>query len=224
MELLTPETIEALGTLGALGAIVVVVVVIALLVRQVLGPFTAISNLLQTSQQQTAVGMSSLENVVKENTEVVRRVGTVIDNSLTASVIIRTQMERLTKEIEMDINAGIIVADKAGKVLRTNSLALQILGWSIDQLPGRPDAQTAPVVNVLDKTVPGSFWPMMRSVQTGNAIVNIPLRVYDFVRRTEKWIMVSAYPCTECQATKGETPSEWVTLILKEIGDLDRVG
>lgn len=226
LELLDPETLQQLSQLGAVVSIMIIILALVWLASRLVGPFATMSKMLQQGQTSLATGIEKLTSVVTENTETFRQLSGVLEASRrdTSYVIdkLNSVQTQITKAQKM-VNAGVLVANRDGDILYATPLAFDILGWEAEQLPGHEHPATAPIMTVLDQQLPPELWPMNRVIETGNRIENVPLQIFNYRDKAYHWVMVSAYPCINCQATGGVEPSAWSTLVLQRIDGFHRL-
>ena len=223
MEILSPEVLETLAQLGAVIITLLIVFAIIAVVYKMISPLAALASVIKSSQQKVESSQERLIAVVEANTashlaieELVKTLGLGQTNiSLRLS-----GLEELLRERGTQVDGGVIIFDQNKNVIYAGPKALDILGgWSIDQLPGGGRRFKQEILTALNTVLPEDWFPSHRAADTGRVIENIPLQVFDYERKHYKWLMISAYPCIGCQSG-AQTRADWVTLIIREIGDM----
>jgi PAS domain S-box-containing protein len=90
---------------------------------------------------------------------------------------------------------GIVFQDPAGKIVTANPAAERILGLSLDQMRGVTSVDPRWRAEYVDGSLfPGEEHPAMMVLQTGEAVLDTLMGVFNPKLGEQKWINVSAFP------------------------------
>ena len=223
MDILSPEVIETLAQLGAVILILLVLLGIVTVLQRMVSPLSALASVIKSTQSKVEDSQERLIAVVQANTDSHLAIEELVKTLGHGQVDIREHLggiEALLRERGKAVDGGVIIFNAERQVVYAGPRALDILGgWSIDQLPGGGRRFKQDVLTALNRVLPEDWFPSHKAADTGRVIENIPLQIFDYEHSRYKWLMVSAYPCIGCQSGL-QTKADWVTLIIKEIGDM----
>lgn len=150
-------------------------------------------------------------------TIIVLFIGAIIANIISKhlSIVIEKQKEKIhksKKKLEKSekkfrtlfetMTQGVVYQNKKGEIISVNPAAEKILGLTLDQMLGRTSID--PRWKTIDKDgnkLPGEKHPSMITLQTGEAIKDTLLGVFNPITNDHVWILVNSTP----QFKKGST-------------------
>lgn len=212
MEFLSPELITALQGVSPIVAVILVIALLAWLISRLTYPLNQMAKTVASTSVKNSDVLVTLEHTMQQLAEILKGIASQAQS-----------LESLKNELKRSstmFSAGLVIADRAGKLLFANERAKDILGWEYDQFPGGSDAITTPTMSPLEQPIIPDMWPMQQTLKTGRTIENVPLYLFNDNKQAYEWVMVSTYPCIECQAS--DTEPKWVTVVLQSVDGMHR--
>jgi signal transduction histidine kinase len=142
--------------------------------------------------------VDQLEERVEERTSELRSA----NQQLQREISVRKQAEEALRESETrfrtlyeTIAQGVVYQDAEGTIIAANPAAEGILGLTLDQLQGRTSTDPRwKAVREDGSAFPGETHPAMVALQTGRAVRDVIMGVFDPVVEEHRWIRVDAAP------------------------------
>jgi len=115
---------------------------------------------------------------------------------------------------------GVVCQDRSGKIISANPAAEQILGRTLEQMTGIESRDSDwKAVHQDGSDIPGETHPSRTALETGKAVTNTVMGVFNPVDQQYRWINVNAVP----QFKEGEKKPFQVYITFEDISQLKRM-
>lgn len=124
----------------------------------------------------------STEHDLSEQDLAQEQIASILNQASERGQEIAMEKARIESLLE-SIGEGIIATDQDGRITRLNKSAQDMLGWTEEEVKGKPVIEVLKLVDEKDNDIPVSKRPMVLSLSTGQKTTLPPSVTYFFVRK-----------------------------------------